>query len=1218
MNPGRTLAWLATSAGMAAAVHLPAPSPLAAPLPRGQLQPTRDPAAPQDPLDALRAASRNELDRPNGHITLDPPPGVDPARLAPIDPSSREGLAASMALEDLIKGLLAKPAIEPKPVGDPPPTPVLTQALRLYALGREKAAAGDAAGAVVDLEQAARFNPSAGEIWRELGDAQVAAGRRLAANSSYTQACQHGIQDARLWWILGRDSLRAKKLDQAAAFLAAARSMIDASTDPALEYILEADLGDCFLQLGHLKAGIEAIARGTSFPTPLPWSTRLRAEVIDLLRRRADLRRDAGDAAVRLGDTLSALDLYDHAAEDGQLESSVILFRKVHALWSSGRPAATAELLLEDMATGTSPVSDTHIALVRKLALDPSAGPLLAPAIHSTSLRAGVQGQTARLQWIRASAAALPLEEARKTLRQALAEDPDADELFTDLLLTLPRNDPRARVDELLGLIDHSPRAILLITRLMATTSDADGELSVLSAGKPGVAAILRVHWLLGMGRAQDAAKAADSLSTSTLTPYALAAKIEALCATGRYDQVGTLLDSLRASSPQDNPILLARTLLSCQRITSALEALPAPSSEAAGKLSPEQRLSAAGISLRANRPDAAEAHALHVLGADPFNDRAYEILVAIYGPGSPMASEEKLAQTMRLLRQTSPDSQVVRWLTAQEMLERRMDAQAQEVLTGLIDSGSTAEPVVAGLASVLERRVALGGDAALQAVNLSRQLVARYPEVPHLWSGLGRVMAAQGKGEEVDAELALRYAQRPWPILAATREAILRDVLKKPDAARAMAMARLSPTPRTIDATVSYAGELYRGGSLDDAVATLAKDLPPESQLTTDQQSRLAALIAAEYEAADRAGGAPVLKRKANAGSIAGLFSVLADHGARFAPQMHEARIALLCDIQPVDVAALQSACLQAARDVPGLASAAYARAAQHLINLNKSELALPFLREAIRNTKTPGDQLLRAYFVQVAKYGAAPDVEELSSIVGGVAGERKVLEQLRSDEKLPVQDDLLHTEFLYRFAGTASIFERRDLAIVALQAVLRLDPDHPMANNDLGYFYLEDGKQQSDAQRLLEHAYKLQPDSHNVVDSFGWLRYQQGFLEDRTDPATNAPSPGAASLLAKAAQMQGGLRNPTIQDHLGDVLWRQGHKDRAAAAWRRAEAVLTESITEALRSAEEHPESAASIQTQIALIRAELDPIQAKLKAVEAGTEPPVAPMRWADAPR
>jgi tetratricopeptide (TPR) repeat protein len=65
------------------------------------------------------------------------------------------------------------------------------------------------------------------------------------------------------------------------------------------------------------------------------------------------------------------------------------------------------------------------------------------------------------------------------------------------------------------------------------------------------------------------------------------------------------------------------------------------------------------------------------------------------------------------------------------------------------------------------------------------------------------------------------------------------------------------------------------------------------------------------------------------------------------------------------------------------------------------------------------------------------------------------------------------------------------------------------------------------------------LRPDNAAFLDSLGWVRYRRG------DRAAALPS------LERAWKLS---REPEIAAHWGEVLWRNGERDRARAVWARA----------------------------------------------------------------
>ena len=63
-------------------------------------------------------------------------------------------------------------------------------------------------------------------------------------------------------------------------------------------------------------------------------------------------------------------------------------------------------------------------------------------------------------------------------------------------------------------------------------------------------------------------------------------------------------------------------------------------------------------------------------------------------------------------------------------------------------------------------------------------------------------------------------------------------------------------------------------------------------------------------------------------------------------------------------------------------------------------------------------------------------------------------------------------------------------------LVKVLKLDENNVDALNGLGYFYAETKQKLDEASILLEKANRLSPNSFYIIDSLGWLAYQQGDL--------------------------------------------------------------------------------------------------------------------------
>ncbi len=101
-------------------------------------------------------------------------------------------------------------------------------------------------------------------------------------------------------------------------------------------------------------------------------------------------------------------------------------------------------------------------------------------------------------------------------------------------------------------------------------------------------------------------------------------------------------------------------------------------------------------------------------------------------------------------------------------------------------------------------------------------------------------------------------------------------------------------------------------------------------------------------------------------------------------------------------------------------------------------------------------------------------------------------------------------------------------------------LSPDQPLVLNYLGYSWIDQGKNQEKAMRLIQQAVDLSPDDGFIVDSLGWAFYQQGKYEE------------AVIHLERAVALE--PTDPVINEHLGDAYWRVGRRLEARFQWRHA----------------------------------------------------------------
>ena len=105
-------------------------------------------------------------------------------------------------------------------------------------------------------------------------------------------------------------------------------------------------------------------------------------------------------------------------------------------------------------------------------------------------------------------------------------------------------------------------------------------------------------------------------------------------------------------------------------------------------------------------------------------------------------------------------------------------------------------------------------------------------------------------------------------------------------------------------------------------------------------------------------------------------------------------------------------------------------------------------------------------------------------------------------------------------------------DAALSDFRKVLAQNPDNVEAMNALGFTLADADRDLPEATKLLRKALAAKPDAAAIMDSWGWLQYRLGHLDQ------------AESYLQRAWGQQ---QDPDIGVHLGEVLWRLGQHQHA-----------------------------------------------------------------------
>lgn len=132
------------------------------------------------------------------------------------------------------------------------------------------------------------------------------------------------------------------------------------------------------------------------------------------------------------------------------------------------------------------------------------------------------------------------------------------------------------------------------------------------------------------------------------------------------------------------------------------------------------------------------------------------------------------------------------------------------------------------------------------------------------------------------------------------------------------------------------------------------------------------------------------------------------------------------------------------------------------------------------------------------------------------------------------PEQRDLLYTRAL-----TAERIKKLGVLEADLKKILAKYPDDAEALNALGYSLLDSADRYVEAEKYLQQALKLQPNEAVIMDSYGWLQFKLGKLEQ------------ALGYLERAYAKQ---EEAEIAAHLAEVLWTLGRKEEARKIFNKA----------------------------------------------------------------
>lgn len=1133
-------------------------------------------------IETLRTrAQRQQQSAP----TSDTPPGTPPPWEPQAEPLAGAGLSnAQLPLKEVFEQIRARPLFPNTTTVAAPPEADREQALRLYAQARLALADDDRSQALTLLERASRLDPSAAQIWHALGETQFASALRSTGLQSLEQAARLGVDDPRVWSVLGLEALRRRNTDDARRWLVAALDGLGERTDAAALAWLEVSLAEILLTDQHLAAATTLLEHAlTLVPDPAAGSD-FRSEYATLVRRRPQLWMRVGDACAWLGEWTRAADAYERARDDASSDDQpAIEQRRIACLQRLNRSAQAALLTLESIRASNGLVSDAQRAVIPVIARDE---PAFAEALRSLSALLDhptpAQRASLAIAQLRTSAD-LPLAQRLDLLPP---EAPLLPEHVSALLEPIAARDQRWQAAQ--SLVTRRPAdADVVADALYAAALLPVSDLLDRSTEPQPLAAALRLRMQTPL---RDLDLSALASHSGGLTPA-----IQTAVATGRWSQLPPLLALARQQpAPQQ-----WRALAAALRPSEAFETWS--NWRVLGEPTAANLTDAARIAAAAGLPDEATRLLIQAQQVDPYAESVYRALITHLLTTGDQTSPD-IQTALQDLRRRLPGCATLDWLAVLDLQRQGYITEAIAATQSLIERNpapsETDYDALTGPWQIAHEREQ--ADILAHSEAWLRNRLDAAPPQPAAVLSLCHLLALQSRSDEALALLdnaalsTLQPAQR-------VRESLLRD-LSRQDEANQSALARLSSPHLSIAETFERALiTLDMEEPIEPALAPLAT-VPDDVRLSPDQASSLLTLCSQLQGRIVAADTEETRRPFANAFLAAAGFGI--DHGLPMREPFHRLRLRYAAQQPDLTLDQLTRMGVQYADQIGQVSDEAFVETFNTLIAANRTQIAIRWGVRIASHADEISKSLWSLTLTPLATLGTIDTVDDAIAVLSDrdMLADAVLAIGLNADQPEHATFDQ-RAELCYILAGLADARERRTQSILLYQHALSFQPDHPWACNDYGYMLADEGKDLEQAERLLEIAYAQLPDRPNVLDSIGWLRYKQGRFLDTTH-SDGSTTPGALTLMTKAADSPEGATNSTIQHHLGDIKWMCGDADGARKAWLEAESLLLDRIR-TFRTPEDRR------LPQYTRLQQSLRDVRQKLTALELeGVNPPVAP--------
>jgi len=1162
-------------------------------------------------------------------LAVPPPPGVESRALLPIDDENER---AALSYEKVIRHLadtyalanadFVRPAWLDDPAFDP------EQAERHYVRGRDAVARKKYDEAMRELLLAHNFDAHSVTVARELARVYSNVRNRAASAEMYEHVLLLAPHDAEAVLELALYAMDRRKFEQAAMMLASFRKSGGTfEFDPAGEAIAQTTLMKALAASGYDRAVSEVGERALMLLGSRPAQGMYGMQFGIMYRQRGELWQEIGDARCRLSKFNDALAAYEQAAALPSADAWALLPRQVFAMLQLGRVNGAQHMVYEHMASAMpNDVDVRDVSLCTYIATHVPEHSLLAQAVLQLHL-----AHADKPALVRSAAALVERGRAIQLLHAFVNERAGDFGVLQQFLDWLAREDLDAAVDLVCTIAERYPERLeAYAASLLRAASNPTPLLAALERGQqtPIRSCVLAlVNERLGaLGEAWSVMQRAvgeypDSADVARLS-IRLAAELkepalldEALAQAEHLDDADTWAARANAYRAMGN--LRQAHLAATEAVTVGPENVEAllelaRTQTAIALAQPVQQQA------RLHGWDAAQI-AEDIIALKPDEERAYEILLFVFGSEGPLTNTEVVEEHTAHLAAANPASPLLRRLSLETAIRQMRFDRAIELALELYESLPTESGMLSYAISAWSAKDDLDGANAW----LLQQRRDR-PQDPVLLEAWARVKILRSETVDAQRELTRLLNESPRNFRAMQLlEAMYRSTGDL-DRALELGEARLLTRPQGVQRELALASMFAESGHDEQAVERLEWVVENGSESSLEQLTAAIQLVDGIES--------PASMRDAFARMY--IDRVVLDHPeTSLGAYLSGLQVLRRLD-QPDDdreEALLDCLVQRASLDTStGDFAAMYWReVAQQLVDIGRVDGASEVLRARLRSDSeldaASATMLALCAVIADAAGGATPD--ETIALLEHTFGEGGI------NPRNVLPNDLTLADLMFE-AGNAYTLVGDDAGAALMhRKVIELDPRHAMALNNLGYARVDAGVSDEETVAMVERAIELAPDDPNVLDTIGWLRYKQGHFEDRFDqPAppegednadANKPRravvrPGAVSLI-RDAMLRSAIPSAEVHDHLGDALWRTGDKNAALREWNAAHDIL---IDEARMK---------ELITQYAFIQRNvwrllvLDPqsiwdreygrkrdqVWAKINAVNKGGTPEVAPL-------